>query len=69
MIWSYRWVKYFEQYPLWPKQIWAIKAMDSRTYNRGIFRLFNFVTLLSPLAQPPTCPTDRGRVTPQTGIS
>ena len=24
---------------LWPNQIWAVKAMDRRTYNRGIFRL------------------------------
>ena len=39
MIWSNHWVKYFEKYPLWSKQIWAFKAMDSRTYNRGIFRL------------------------------
>ena len=39
MIWSYHLVKYFEQCLLWPKQIWAIKAMDSRTYYRGIFRL------------------------------
>ena len=42
MIWSYQWVKHVEQYPLWPNQIWAIKAMDSRMYYRGIFRLCLF---------------------------
>ena len=42
MIWSYYWVKHDEQYPLWPNQIWAIGAMDSRTYYRGIFRLLGF---------------------------
>ena len=46
MIWSYYWVKHVEQYPLWPNQIKAIKAMDSRTYYRGIFRLLKSRTSL-----------------------
>ena len=39
MIFLYYCVKVLEQYLLWPNQIWAVKAMDRRTYNRGIFRL------------------------------
>ena len=32
--------KEFEQYLFWPNQIWA---MDRRTYNWGVFRLFDFM--------------------------
>ena len=55
MIWSYYWVKHVEQYPLWPNQIWAIKAMDSRTYYRGIFRLFIASSYGKWLQMPQSC--------------
>ena len=42
MLWLYYRVKVFEQYPLWPNQIWAIKEMDRRmhTYNMGFSAWF-----------------------------